>query len=286
MAGGRAPVPLTQNELTGSRPPRSRASFTGWVYSSICISLQSAQRARRAAACHPGIHVAADHAVQRRGGQAAEYLAARQPLGGRVVFQRDAVLLKVGLHCVHQRACVLRVQLQRQRMQHEDVVAAHAQWQGVIQAQAWAASVPGFAGLPGRPGQARRARQAVGAGQCALVRRAQGRAVPVSATGGCQARQQLFQVGQGQGAQRLAAAFGTAMRQRESTSGCCPTWTLLSGMPQSSWRNQRPRFTCRFPTNWPWAGATPAPAAPPGATASSPSSRACPCWALRWAWRR
>ena len=38
----------------------------------------------------------------------------------------------------------------------------------------------------------------------------------------------------------------------------------------------------KFLTNWLWAGATPAPAALRGATASSRSSQACPCWALPW----
>jgi hypothetical protein len=45
-------------------------------------------------------------------------------------------------------------------------------------------------------------------------------------------------------------------------------------------------FGLPCPMNGTSAGATRAPAAQGGATASSPSSAACPSWASRWAWRR
>ena len=73
------PQPLSQNELTGSSPRASRASFSGCVYSSICTSFCSRRRRRAAGSlAQPGVDVAADDAVQRRGGQRGQAVVGRR----------------------------------------------------------------------------------------------------------------------------------------------------------------------------------------------------------------
>ncbi len=77
---GRAPLPLTQNELTGSWPPRLRSSLTGCVYSSICISCCSRRSGWPAlAARHPVVDHATHHAVERGTGELREQRAAGEP---------------------------------------------------------------------------------------------------------------------------------------------------------------------------------------------------------------
>ena len=293
---GSAPVPLTQKELTGSRPPRCARVVQrhGCRAASAFPAAGGAAARRRRRAGIQAVDRAADHAVER-GAWAGCGTARRAPASAAGASYASAMpsSREVGLHGGQQRLRVVGVELQVLRVRHGDVVACPpASGTGVIQAQPPSpASRPACRACQGRQAgcrpsagarpQARASARSCG-GRQAVARRRRPCRPRASAA------QQPLQVRQAQAGQRLRGAPGAAQAAKGTSKWTPSDTAVLSGMPQSP-ADGKPPLTGR---NGPslrtacWAGATPAPAAPPGATASSPSSPACPCSASRWAWPR
>ena len=293
VGAGSAPQPLSQNELTGSAPRASRASLTGCVYSSICTSLCRRRSARAVRALgQPAVDVAADHAVERRGGQLGQRSmrdstsAAARPSAARSL--RSSNSRRTASNSARDSRLV-----ERQRVgigQRHVVACPHA-------------SAPASAGP-------RRARRVGTPSRCAASaahgrrpsprgqpqRRASARSCGVDSECSSPPSRRTC-VSSRASSVRDAAATGLQAHGGRPRTDAAAKGTIKC--MRRDYRCRRGRrcnaaTACLLaspPMNWPYeladsAGATRAPAAPGGATASSPSSPACRCSASRSAWRR
>ena len=130
----------------------------------------------RAVGRHPGVDVAADHAVDRRAGQLAQGLVRRVPAQRRTPGDAPALALEQPAHRVQQRARLGLVELERGRVDEArrgrppDASAPASAGPRRRRRR----STPSRSGLPRRPRQAAvGAVQAERRGECALVRRRQ-----------------------------------------------------------------------------------------------------------------
>ena len=152
--------------------------------------------------------------------------------------------------------------------------------------QAWLASGSSDRARPAAAQGRRPSRAAAGPGRRAQARLRRAEAARVRGVPACsRPHQPRLQPAGSQAATGRRTSERARWRREQQVHGA------LSGMPQSfdhgppARRPAAPAMQMPFELALGWRY-TRVPGAPPGATASSPSSPACRCWASRWAWRR
>jgi hypothetical protein len=180
------------------------------------LALQAAHAPCRGVAAQPGVDIAADDAVQRRGRQRGQAFVRGVPALRRAPAQQEAIAGEERLHGFEERPRGGFVEHQLRRVEQAHLVGAQVPVHRRQQAPGQLADIDAVRHrLPRRPGQqAGAALQPQRARQRTLVRRRQAPFVTLVARPCRQARQQGLQAWQRQRGQGLAAGLGQRRSER------------------------------------------------------------------------